>query len=143
MPYTTPPTFVNGQIVSAAQLNILSDDIEFLNGVIAGPNIAFQSITWDTNSGEHTWYVRHRHQYLHFSYTISADPADDVKIYYGGVLIYQDGTPGEETVTTYRNLNSYGTWTAGTWYPIRFEYDKLNNSVCTVHYLIQSASTAL
>jgi hypothetical protein len=51
MPYTTPPTFVDGQIVSAAQLNILSDDIEFLNGVMAGPNIPFQSITWDTTAG--------------------------------------------------------------------------------------------
>lgn len=143
MPYTTPPTFVNGQIVSAAQLNILSDDIEFLNGIMAGPNIPFQSITWDTNSGEHTWYVRHRHRYLHYSFSITSDPADDVKIYYNGVQIFHDGAPGEGYQTSYRDLNAYGTWTAGQWYPIRFVYQKAANSVCTVNYLIQSASTAL
>ena len=143
MPYTNPPTFVDGQIVSAAQLNTLSDDIEFLNGVVAGPNIPFQSVTWDTNSGEHTWYVRHRHRYLHYSFTISSDAADDVKIYFNGVQVFHDGAPGQNTFTGYVDLNSFGSWTAGAWYPIRFEYDKQNNSVCTVNYLIESAGTAL
>lgn len=142
MPYTTPPTFVNGQVISAAQLNILGDDIEFLNGVMAGPNIPFQSITWDTNSGEHTWYVRHRHRYLHYSFQIANDPADDVKIYVNNSLVFHDGSPGEGFQTSYVDLNPLGL-TVGVWYPIRFEYDKAANSVCTVNYLLQSASTSL
>lgn len=142
MPYTTPPTFVNGQIVSAAQLNILSDDIEFLNGVMAGPNIPFQSVTWDTNSGEHTWYMRYRHRYLHYSFQISSDAADDVKIYVNGSLVFHDGAPAQGFQTSYVDLNSLGL-IVGTWYPVRFEYDKQNNSVCTVNYLIASASTSL
>lgn len=143
MPYQTPPTFVDGQKISALQLNILSSDIEFLNGVMAGPNIPFQSITWDAYSGEHTWYIRHRHRYLHYSFQIANDPADDVKIYYNGVQVFHDGAPGEGFQTSYRDLNAYGTWTPGVWYPIRFVYQKAANSVCTVNYLIQSASTAI
>lgn len=143
MPYTTPPTFVNGQIVSAAQLNILSDDIEFLNGVMAGPNIPFATMFWDAYSGEHTWYVRHRHPYLHYSFTIGTDPADSVKIYFGGVLVFNDGAPGVGAQTGSRTLSSFGTWTVGQWYPIRFEYDKQNGSTCLVNYLIQSASASL
>lgn len=143
MPYTTPPTFTNGVIVSAAQLNILSDDIEFLNGVMAGPNIPFQSVTWDTNSGEHIWYVRHRHRYLHYSFTISSDAADDVKIYYNNVVVFSDGAPGQGTQASSIDLNTYGTWTVGQWYPIKFKYQKQNNSVCVLNYLIQSASTTL
>lgn len=142
MPYTTPPTFVDGQYASATQLNDLSDNIEFLNGVMAGPNISFQSITWDTNSGEHTWYMRYRHRYLHYSFQIASDPADDVKIYVNGTLVFHDGAPGEGFQTSYVDLNSLGL-TVGNWYPVRFEYDKAANSVCTVNYLIHSASTAI
>lgn len=39
MAYATPPTFVAGDILEAAQLNVLGEDIEFLYGVAQG-------VTW-------------------------------------------------------------------------------------------------
>jgi hypothetical protein len=36
MSYTTPPTFVSGDILTAAELNVLGDDIVYLYGVAQG-----------------------------------------------------------------------------------------------------------
>jgi hypothetical protein len=36
MAYTTPPTFVSGDPLTAAQLNVLTDDIVYLAGIAAG-----------------------------------------------------------------------------------------------------------
>jgi hypothetical protein len=33
MAYTSPPTFVNGNILTASQLNLLADDVQFLAGI--------------------------------------------------------------------------------------------------------------
>lgn len=44
MPFVTPPTFVDGQIMSAADLNKLSDNQEFLYGHVSGINPGFNAI---------------------------------------------------------------------------------------------------
>jgi hypothetical protein len=41
MAYTTPPTFADGNFLTATQLNILSDDIEYLYGRSLMPNPGF------------------------------------------------------------------------------------------------------
>lgn len=141
MAWTTPPTFVTSNAASAAQLNILSDDLEFLQGVADAPNAPFQSVVF-TNSGTATYHLRYRYPYLHYSYTVSADPGDDVKIKVNGTTKVSDGAPGEATVTSYVDLTSMSL-TAGTWYPVTFEWMKDANSVCTVHYLVTSNATSL
>jgi hypothetical protein len=141
MAWTTPPTFVTSNAASAAQLNILSDDLEFLQGVAAGPNAPFQSVVF-TTSGTATYHLRYRYPYLHYSYTVSVDPGDDVKIKVNGTTKVSDGAPGEATVTSYVDLTSMSL-TTGTWYPVTFEWAKDANSVCTVHYLVTSNATSL
>ncbi len=141
MAWTTPPTFVTSNAASAAQLNILSDDLEFLQGVAAGPNAPFQSVVF-TNSGTATYHLRYRYPYLHYSYTVSVDPGDDIKIKVNGTTKVSDGAPGEATVTSYVDLTSMGL-TPGTWYPVTVEWAKDANSVLTVRYLVTSNATSL
>ena len=141
MAWTTPPTFVTSNAASAAQLNILSDDLEFLQGVAAGPNAPFQSYVFST-SGTATYHLRYRYPYLHYSYTVSVDPGDDVNIKVNGTSKVHDGAPGEATVTSYVDLTSMGL-TPGSWYAVLFEWAKDANSVCTVHYLVTANTTTL
>ena len=141
MAWTTPPTFVDASPASAAQLNILSDDLEHLQGVAAGPNAPFQSYVF-TNSGTATYHLRYRYRYLHYSYTVATDPGDDVNIKVNGTSVVHDGAPGEATVTSYVDLNALGL-TAGSWYQVLFEWAKDANSVCTLHYLVTANVTAL
>ena len=141
MAWTTPPTFVDAAVASAANLNILSDDLEHLQGVAAGPNAPFQSYVFST-SGTATYHLRYRYPYLHYSYTVSVDPGDDVKIKVNGTTKVSDGLPGEATVTSYVDLTSMGL-TPGSWYAVLFEWAKDANSVCTVHYLVTANTTTL
>jgi hypothetical protein len=141
MAWTTPPTFVDASPASAAQLNILSDDLEFLQGVAAGPNAPFQSVV-HTNSGNTTYHLRYRYRYLHYKYVISTDPGDDVKIRVNGTISYSDGVASMGTYSGYVDLNSLGL-TAGSWYPVIFEWQKTVNSVCTLWYIVTANVTAL
>ncbi len=141
MAWTTPPTFVDGAVASAANLNILSDDLAYLEGVAAGPNAPFQSYVFST-SGTATYHLRYRYPYLHYSYTVSTDPGDDINIKVNGTSKVHDGAPGEATVTSYVDLTSMSL-TPGAWYPVTVEWAKDANSVLTVHYLVTANVTSL
>jgi hypothetical protein len=45
LPYTTPPTFTAGTVLTAADLNILSDDIEYHNGLLDGISLSGAQVT--------------------------------------------------------------------------------------------------
>ena len=68
MAYTPPPTFTDGQVASAAALNVLRDDIQWLYGIAQAPNPAMlivrQEGSWFT--GPEYFAMRHKHQYLRF-----------------------------------------------------------------------------
>ena len=68
MAYTPPPTFVDGQPASAAALNVLRDDIQWLYGIAQAPNPAMMIVrqegSWFT--GPEYFAMRHKHQYLRF-----------------------------------------------------------------------------
>lgn len=49
MAYTTPPTFVSGDPLLAAELNVLGDDIVYLAGVAAGVTFSGVKISRGTN----------------------------------------------------------------------------------------------
>ncbi len=68
MAWTTPPTFVNGAVLSAAQMNILSDDIEYLRGFVSGANPGVPEVTI-TDNGDIYFLIRHLFQYLHLRVT--------------------------------------------------------------------------
>lgn len=64
MPYTTPPTFADDTVVlSAAQLNILSDDIEYLYSLALTAQHPFERL-FTQQSTVHSYFLRKRAQYL-------------------------------------------------------------------------------
>lgn len=104
MAWGTPPTFADGETLSATKLNQLSDGVTYLNGLGAAPVVAaaVQAETVGSGGGGQTlyfWCHRHRHRYLHLRYW--TDGGDDIKIYYGATQIFHDGDPdgGEYWIT--------------------------------------------
>ena len=81
MAYTTPPTFNTGDILSATQLNILSDDIEYLNGFgWLSPTMVSVKLAVD---GDALFIIRHTQRYLHVKYRAQ----DNCKIYYDATKV--------------------------------------------------------
>ena len=141
MAYVIPPTFTNGNILTATNLNTLSDDIEFLYGLAHGVNLGFD-IGVFTVSAAKTWYIQHKHRYLHYKYHVGSDPADAIHLDYGTELNVAEPSVAEGSYTGYVDLNPYG-FTVNQWYEVRWRYSKSANSYCTVYYLLESPDTSL
>lgn len=136
MAWTTPPTFVDGAVLSAAQLNILSDDLEYLAGYVAGGNPAVTSTVCLVSDGGPTprndvfHLLRHLHRYLHVR--VVAD--DEVEVHYGGTKVFEDGSPdGDETYVV--DLESFGL-VVGMVYTVRVHLRGSTPRI--VYYLIES-----
>lgn len=154
MSYTAPPTFVDDQILSAAQLNILARDIEYFNGLAGGVNMPFAEVALPLNATKH-YRIRHRGQYLHLNgaYHIDLNWNDTMRLVltYGGVTIYDvtyDRTVTGDTGTLALSLDLVALVagiTDGTWYEIvaRVYWDGgeafIGASHCTIHSLYESA----
>jgi hypothetical protein len=125
VPYTTPPTFVAGTVLAAADLNILSTDVEYLYGVSTGISFsgvqlrraANQSIStstdtnisWDTENLDYGgWWS---------SGTAITVPAGAIPAGYTSIMLdvvtmvkfATDGT-GKRRVTWLKNGSSFGSW---------------------------------
>ena len=68
MAYVVPPTFADTNALSASQLNVLSSDIEYLNGITGGPQIAAPAMVAATTT-VWTLFFRYLHRYIHFGWT--------------------------------------------------------------------------
>lgn len=114
MPYQTPPTFTTGAALSAAQLNILSDNQEYFYGFVVGQNPAMTA-TRLAADGTVNMIIRHTQRYLHFGY----EAGDRCKVYYGATKVYDEsGLSGTQNPTV--DLNAYGL-TYGQIYTLAFE----------------------
>lgn len=100
MAYVAPTPVSDGNALSAANLNALSNAVEFLNGVATGPQLALNLRT--SPSSTSIYYIfQYLHQYLHVRYYIEGNggTADSVKIYLdqtgsgSWVEIITDGSP--------------------------------------------------
>ena len=118
MPYTSIPTLTDGTILSAAHLNILAENCNYLGGLGGLPNVAFTQ--WRTSSaGSKFYHIRHRHRYLKIYYETTNSACDYIKVYMNGTLVLNDGDP--DAAQTYSiDLNSYG-FTVGNWYEIEVQ----------------------
>ena len=123
MAWTSPPTFSSGAVLSATQLNTLSDDLSFLHGYVTGDNNAFVSVELTTDTSAY-FLLRHRQRYLKTIYLCQ----DDYKIYFddgvgGWTLVYHDGTPnGTANDSAIVDLNSFG-FTVGHIYQVKVTMD--------------------
>lgn len=123
MAWVSVPTFNDGDLLTAAKLNILSNDLEFLHGYVTGDNNAFVSVELLTDTSAY-FLLRHKQRYLKTIYLCQAD----YEIFYddgggGWTSVWHDGAP-DGTINDSRiiDLNSYG-FTVGRIYTIKVTMD--------------------
>jgi hypothetical protein len=147
MPYTTPPTFADDDVLSAAQLNILSDNIEYLYGLSASANIPFPS-TGGASGVNATFFIRHRSRYLYVRNRRDhgADPGAgfQLTIDYGGVEIYDEdtGTSGVEVIEVLQIDLDPLSLVVGTWYAIdiTFPTNSFSGTYAFIDYIYEADS---
>ncbi len=136
MPYTTIPTLSDGSILTAAHLNLLADNSNFLAGLGGIPNLAFSHVVTSTGQSLY-WHMRHRHRYLHVLVDWTNN-ADYLRIYYNNTKIHDDGDPsGSDSLTL--DLNSLGL-TVGNWYEIRAEVGFVGGSAMNLKLIYEYPS---
>jgi len=147
MAYQTNPTFSDGNVLTATQLNILSSNIAFLHSIVSGVNQPFtgQTITGDGDSRSYTF--RRQGRYLHFQCTNVTNDIDEFYIRIDGTREYTDVTnySGNHVYSSYIDLT--GTTSApavGDFYEVHAEIVFLSGpNELSVDYFIESDSTTL
>lgn len=158
MPYVTPPTFSTGQILTAAQLNVLSDDIEFLNSITDYINVPFSKYVYGTagvqSMTEAKWLFFHRHDYLHYYMTIDTGDLDSpvyLKINWGAgekiLLTRTSSLTSPQTIAGYIDMPAILTALDGSAIPagakLEVYWDALTDGTATAHYFLESAFTSI
>ena len=124
IPYTTPPVFVDA-VLSAAQLNVLSDDIEYFYGLSSTVNIPFvhDPAFQGGNNTTSYWQIRHRARYLNIYISYFVDPTWNDHLSW--TVLYGPFTLSTIDPIVYANpgyvtfdLDTLGPAVAGTWYQI-------------------------
>lgn len=118
MAWTTPPTFSDGAVLSAAQLNILSEDISYLWERAQQVNVARPRVTVSSTDGDDIdsdYFLSHKFETFEWDLVISGGDIDQVmiRLYVNDVL---EGTPlndGTNRATGYEyqgtaDISSYG-----------------------------------
>lgn len=144
MAWSSPPTFVDANVLSATQLNILSDNLAFLWGVLQAPQSTFPSHFFNQNLtvNNNGWAFRYRHRYFHYRVRITDGTIDELYIYINGVQ-YTISTTTESighVYSGYADVNAQGL-TAGSVYT--FYFVTINGASGIVEYVIQSEGTTL
>lgn len=149
MAYTTPPTFTTGAVLTAAQMNTLSDDIEYLYGITQGVNIPFSALVTkrDINQSENLWYMRHMHRYLHFKWGVNdvGEGLTGFSIHVNGVKVHEVGVSTGEASYEDFTLEPGGLTepTIGDFYSIYIEAAFDQDTTFTLYYFLESDKTTL
>ena len=169
MAYVTPPTFTAGSVLSAAQLNIIGDDITFLKGVIDAP-VACVNYQKLSASGTAFLSYRHNNDGLVFKYDNDGGVSDDmyIAIYDDSSswrTIYSHGAMGGTATTEYWSYTSQGvndqrklpgdgtglysgvastvSLTVGNHYEVAVVYTKDDGNSLSVSYMYNTTGTAV
>ena len=148
MAWTTPPTFVDGAILSAAQLNILSADLEYLYALLQAPQPASSTLyaNRNLNSTNNSWRIRYKNRYLHYRATVAAGTVNAFGIVVNGTTYTISTTP--QTIgavySSYVDVVSQGL-TVGTVYNVYFTTSLAtqNTSAILIQDLIMAEGTSL
>ena len=130
--WRTPPTFTDTDVLSAAQLNIIRDDLQYLRGLSSTTNVPTVNVTVDPRGGEtQKWQIRHRAAFLnvYIAWFIDGGWVDhlDVSIKIGGTELITGGAGPDPWVPgvaspAYFSFDVSGL-TDGTWYEIVVDVD--------------------
>lgn len=137
MSWGTPPTFADGDYLTAAKLNILSDDVEYLYGrsLQVNPGFVVKYVNDSDNSNDTVsgWSILHVSNTLRYRLLITGG-VDYVYIRYNGTTVATKTTIGtfNETVS----VAALGL-TVGDIYPlsVTIRADPGELATCEVQYL--------
>jgi len=126
IPYQTTPTFSSGNILTASDLNILSNNLDFLNDLLGGVNPAFAQVTLNNSGSTSSLFNQlHRAQYFHYNIQITSGTHDTLSISYNGTTVFSDAGSRTAPYTWqgYVDLNSNpGGLTLGNFYDVQFNF---------------------
>lgn len=120
MAFTTPPTFVDGDILSASQLNILAENQNYLSGLASSTNIGFAERLLTTTANEAEYHIVHVHDYLHVRFNLPNTDVD-LDVYYDAtnVAAYDSDIEGAGDHEKNVDLSGAGL-TVGQRYTLKF-----------------------
>lgn len=157
MPFIAPPTFSSGQILTASQLNVLSDDIEFLNSITDYINVPFSKYVYGLigtqSMSEAKWLFRHRGRYLHYYLTLDTGDVDaplTIKVNWGAgvftVFSQSSSLTSPQTIAGYVDLDTVLAG-LGTAVPMgafmEVYWDTFAQGLATAHYFFESSFTVI
>jgi hypothetical protein len=132
MAYTTPPTFVAGNYLTASNLNVLSDDIEYLYSLAHQVNTGSLLIDFTPGSGtteiQTVYALRHFSNIFRYRAKVTVGTIDSLIIKYvnsagAPVTVFNDGgtNPSAPYLWTGTvDLTAFG-FVVGDYYEIRVE----------------------
>lgn len=146
MAWVSPPTFADAAVLSATQLNTLSDDLTYLYGIsqsINAPVLSMYSAGLSLTSSNNLWYFRYQLPYLHYKARCVDFGIYDFALYVNGVKKYEDLTDytPSKTYQGYIDLSAMSL-TLGNLYPIYIVATVYSFAPFYVDGFFQSASTA-
>ena len=146
MAYQTPPTFSSGNVLTAAQLNIISENIEFFWSLVSGVNIPFTGEKMTGSGTSRGWTGRRLGRYLHYKMRMVTGTSDQVDVDVDGTTEYTDSTDraAPYTWSGYIDLNTTtSNPDIGEFYEITVVFAFTSGNDFRVDYLIESDSVTL
>ena len=126
MAFSTISTLSDAATITAAHLNLLGTNAEFLEGLNTGVRSPFRAILHDaTVDGDGVYYrfwFRNRARYLHYSVRLLQNTHDEITIRYNTETVYSDASNKSATYTWDTSGGGFDLWslstvpTPGTWY---------------------------
>lgn len=146
MSYQIPPTFADGNVLSAAQMQILSDDIEFLYSLVSGVNTPFVGQVMTGSGTSRAYTFRRQGRYLHYKFRMVVGTSDELDLRIDGTAEYTDATNRAAPYTWSGYADLQATTSApdiGEFYTAEVEFDFASGNDFRIDYMIESDSISL
>ena len=145
MPFSTPPTFADGNILSASQLNTLTNnDLYFRSLLGNNTNTGFMTEDINTDRDSAKWVFRRTRQYIHYNIAMLSGDSDRLIIYVNGAQELNDGVNRTGyTWSGYFDLDAItNPVTDGDFYEVYVNIEFISGSL-RVNYFIESDDTSI
>ena len=149
MAFSTPPTFTDGNVLSASQLNTLASNQNHFAGLLGSTsNTGFMTEDVGTDRVSATWVFKRSRQYLHYRVDMIEGTSDRLKIFVNGNEEFNDGVNRTfpYSYTGYFDLTAITTpVSVGTVYEVYCDCDVDSSGTNTfrIQYFIESDNTSL
>lgn len=142
MPWGSVPTFSDGSILTAAQLNQLGAAAQYLLdlGTAPMPGILQQTTTSTSTYADTYWLTRYTNRYLHV--ITNADDHGKLKVTVNGNIVINITTLPNGYSDSVADCNALGL-TVGTFYPILVQYTTASGTNRLCYVAFTSSATAL